>query len=285
MLVKLGNDERQIHMTNFTLRNSPWRSLLLGILVVAACIFYYVYLYPAALRLMLIHELSNEQKTVDFIDPNMYFEEIIISPQEILQHQNRRNILREVVQEVTRGAESDFERSIEWTTFLQSKLVHPEAPPLLDNGQAVYDPIWILQNRLAQCGQANRLILDGLETLGISGRLVQLNGHVIAEVFVDDNYVSLDANMLDTGVFFGNVDGHLPSAMEIHLNPSLLRDLYGNINREYEIFGNGVYDQDYWYNFMLDAFSGRPFYYYKEAEVESLDNEYYGWNYYRTDEN
>lgn len=113
--------------------------------------------------------------------------------------------------------------------------------------------------------------------------MVQLTYHVIAEVLIDGKYIALDADMLDYGNFFSNDSGEIPSAMEIHLNPSLLDNLNGDIYREYETFGDNVHEQSHWVNYLHHSFSKPPYYYYKTATDDQLENVYYGWNFYNTE--
>lgn len=229
----------------------------------------------------LIKSLSQHEITVDDIDPRDYFSQIVVSVDEV-KFNDQRIILTEVVRSVTGSASSDLERAMLWTKFLQDKIVHPKRAPLLENGQAIYSPIWILREKFAHCGQTNRLILDGLETIGIEGRMVQLTNHVIAEVLIDGKYIALDADMLDSGNFFSDGYGGISSALEIHLNPSLLEHLNNDVNLEYQKFGDIPREQSYWVNTLRDYFSKPPYYYYKTATEGQLKNEYYGWNFYNT---
>lgn len=231
----------------------------------------------------IIKSLSKHELTLNTIDAQDYFSEVVVSMDEIAHYKNQRYILTGVVRNVTEHAANDLERAILWTKFLQDKIVHPKRAPLLENGMAIFSPIWILTEKLAHCGQTNRLILDGLETIGIEGRVVQLKDHVIAEILIDGKYIALDADMLDYGNFFSNGSGGIPSALEIHLKPSLLDNLHGDIYQEYETFGDNVHEQIYWVNYLRDSFSEPPYYYYKTATDQQLKNEYYGWNYYHTE--
>lgn len=238
--------------------------------------------YPWISTQLFIKSLSQHEITVDTIDPRDYFFEIVVSIDEV-EYGNQQFILTEVVKSVTEPATNDLERAMLWTEFLQDKIVHPKRAPLLENGQAIYSPIWLLSEKFAHCGQTNRLILDGLEAIGIEGRVVQLTNHVVAEVLIDGKYIALDADMLEDGNFFSDGYGGIPSALEIHLNPSLLDHLNDNVYLEYQKFGDNAHEQSYWVNYLRDSFSEPP-YYYKTATEEQLENEYYGWNYYNTEQ-
>lgn len=224
--------------------------------------------------------LSTHERTVNIINGSEYFRKIRVDPKEISARSNRRDTLKSVVKIVTQGATTDLEKAKLWTRFLQDKIVHPKSAPLLSNGQAIYDPIWILENKVAHCGQTNRLVIDGLETQGIEGRIVQLSNHVIAEVFVDGKFIALDADMLDYGRFFSGKNSRIPSAYEIYMNPELLNKLKGKVYEEYLIFGDEQKPKDDWWDYLRDGFLSEPYYYYKNAPEDELDNDYYGWNFY-----
>ena len=230
----------------------------------------------------LIRLLSQHEKTVNSISKSEYFNFKTADSSQITSIKDRRELLYSVVSAVTKNSVNDLESAKKWTVFLQDKLVHPEKPPLLSNGQAIYDPIWILKNKFAHCGQTSRLIVDGLETLGIGGRVVQLKDHVIAEVFIDGEPIALDADLLDGGRFYQKSDGSIPSAQEIFENPSFLNILRHNVYTEYNIFGGAEKDEDYYWFKLKEHFSVEPYYYVKTASQSNLDNEYYGWNHYRT---
>ena len=141
---------------------------------------------------------------------------------------------------------------------------------MLNNGQAIYDPYWILKNRLGQCGQANRTVVDGLDAVGFKGRLVQLEGHVVAEVWLNGAWRILDAFLSDLGNYARYEEGTIASAEEIYRNPKLVargrfRKRHAPGFKSYSVM-----------------FSVKPYYYYKTATRRQEKNEYYGWNYYET---
>lgn len=148
---------------NMTFKNS-FLFLLIAILSLAVG---FTYLYPQISTTLTINALSKHQVTAETMDVKEYLSEIVVNMDEMAQYENKRYILSAVVKNVTKQGTNDLERTILWTKFLQDKIVHPKRTPLLENGQAVYDPIWILSHKMAQCGQTNQLILDGLETIGI----------------------------------------------------------------------------------------------------------------------
>lgn len=155
----------------------------------------------------------------------------------------------------------------------------------------VLDPIWVLENRLGKCGQTNRVLLDGLETLGIKGRLVQLVAHIAAEVWLDGQWRFLDADWLDDGEVVRRPDGRIPSAREISSNPHWLDSLhpasewsaYGvDLGYSPETFTDPV--KRYKEMFVRTEVSGltTPYYYVKTATAEQRQDVFFGWMNYET---
>jgi hypothetical protein len=229
---------------------------------------------------LLIKELSKKEKTYLNFNKKKYFEEIKINEKEILKYKNRRDLLKKIVNNVIKDEKTDLDKIKKWVIFLQHKIVHPKKAPKLENGQAIYDPIWILVNKLAHCGQVNRLILDGLMTQGFNGRLVQLKGHVIAEVYFKNKYMALDADLLEFGGFFYKKNFEIASSLEIFNNQSILNNLKDYVGNEYKVFGDKEFSNNYWFNYLKESFSEYPYVYYKFANNNQLENIYYGWNYY-----
>jgi len=238
---------------------------------------------PLSSEQILIQELSTPELTVKTMPISEYFHQKMVEPIDILEIKNREKILKAIVERVTENSNDSLQAAKMWTEFLQDKLVHPKKPPILNNKQAIYDPIWLLDNKLSHCGQTNRLILDGLKTIGIEGRLVQLTNHVIAEVFIDGKPIALDADLLDGGRFFYKSNGEIASAQEIYESPEILNVLKSQVYTEYDVFSDKLLTKNYWWNYLREGFAEKPFYYVKTAEGDKLENVYYGWNYYQTE--
>ncbi len=231
-----------------------------------------------------VNALCSFEDTAKIIDKKEFYNNRIVSIEKINNIKNRRRILSDIFYCVTKKEKNDLAKIKKWVVFLQYKIVHPEKPPLLENGQMVYDPIWMLENKVAHCGQTNRLILDGLETIGIKGRVVQLSNHVIAEAYLDGKPLALDADLLDKGNFFYDSNNNILSAYKIHKDLSLLNNLRGKVHLEKNDFMSMMGEKDPW-KYLRDGFVEEPFYYVKTSSKKELNNEYYGWNYYYTIKN
>ena len=86
-----------------------------------------------------------------------------------------------------------------WVGWLSRTFENPNFTPVDEQSQAIYCPVWLLNNRVAKCGQIARLAADGLSLVGIKDRVVQLSAHVVAEAFQDGRWIMLDPNRLRKG--------------------------------------------------------------------------------------
>src|SRR5687768_5107864 len=107
----------------------------------------------------LLAELTDGLKATDVLPLSAYTDAIVLPTSAIDLTIDRRLLLKELFAKVTEGAADPVEA---WVTYLQERIVHPANPPIHDNGLAIFDPLWILENRIAHCGQTNRLVVDGL---------------------------------------------------------------------------------------------------------------------------
>ena len=105
---------------------------------------------------------------------------------------------------------------------MQHQIYHSNYSPILYNKIAIFDPKWIIENRIAHCDQTNRIIVDGLNLIDIMSRLVQLNGHVVAESYWNDKWHYLDADAIGFSQVVTNSNNEIPSVLEIMDNPNLV---------------------------------------------------------------
>lgn len=201
---------------------------------------------------------------------------------------DRTAILRRLFATITKGATGDQEAVVRVAAWVQDYFVHPMTTPLRPNGQGAYDPLQLLRLRRAQCGQVNRVMLDILAAGGYRGRIVQLQAHHGAEVYFGGSWHYIEADALDGGDQIMTPDGRLPSASEIHANPSLV---------DGKCLGCEALTLDTWLSdehrsrfterrdfYMTggawrEVFSVTPFYYEKSG---GTDDPEYGWMTYRT---
>ena len=225
-----------------------------------------------------ITELIDNQNAAVVLSSSSLLKPVTLAISKIDTSLNRRDILKQLFAHVTSQETNDIKRVEAWVRYLQDRIAHPKHAPLHKNGQAIYDPLWIIKNRLGHCGQTNRVLVDGLAAVGIKARLVQLKAHVAAEAWLDGQWRFLDADWLNLGQFVRHKDGSIPSANEIHLNPSLLKGLRPGL--EFRMYVVDVWNKQT--EPYARMFSTQPFYYIKTATNKQEKNPYYGWNYYQT---
>jgi hypothetical protein len=135
---------------------------------------------------------------------------------------DREGVMRILFDRITKGAITDTEKVRKVAAWVQDHFVHPMYTPLRPNGQGVHDPLQLLADRRAQCGQVNRVMIDILAAGGYRGRVVQLKAHQGAEVFFGGGWHYIEADAMIGGDQIMDADGRLPSAKEIHERPDLL---------------------------------------------------------------
>lgn len=225
-----------------------------------------------------IKELLDRRHAATVVSRKKMLERTVVPIISLENGIDRRALLKDLFERITVGETTDQGRIEAWVRYLQDRIAHPKWAPLLDNGQTIYDPYWILKNRIAQCGQTNRVVADGLDAAGFQVRIVQLKAHVAAEVLLNGKWCFLDADWLSLGEFVRHKDGTLASAVQIHQNLKLLDGLHPEMEfRMYEVdVKHSTYEP---YTAM---FSVPPYYYVKTSTRDQERNAYYGWNYYKT---
>lgn len=202
---------------------------------------------------------------------------------------NRREYLAHLVRAVTKDAPDAEGTSVRWVEWLQNHFAHPERAPLDEHGAAIFDPLWLLLNRVAHCGQTNRLIADGLSAVGIETRIIRLRGHIVAEAYFDGAWHYLDADVLDFGDMVRTRDGRIPSTAEIVADRSLLKSV--SPYREVAFYpGRSASPLDYRIGQLAAVFESEfveavgkntPLIQKKTAAPEEERGLWYGWEHYQ----
>lgn len=223
---------------------------------------------------VLLASLMDGTNAIDVLPASAYTTPVFLPAASIDLTVDRRLLLQQLFSRVTAGEPDPIES---WVEYLQDRVAHPVEPPMHEWGINVYDPLWILENRLAWCGQINRVLVDGLLIAGFDARMVQLNGHQAAEVWLDGQWRYLDADFAN--VWVRKPDGMIPSAQEIHDDPSLLDSIAWE--PEFARYPTGVADPGP--EFYAAVFEDQPYYYVKTATPEQERDPFFGWNtYYET---
>jgi hypothetical protein len=203
---------------------------------------------------------------------------------------DRATVLTAIFNKLTAGATTNQAKHLAVLRFLQQASIHnPKLLPMYADGTMVQDPLVLLELGEMQCGQVSRVAVDLFAAGGYQARLVQLGGHVIAEVYYDADWHYFDADVFGGGTTVFNSDGSIPSVVELSRNPYLIDSLPAFWEPS---SGNGVvvsqYDYPSYYYFSRAAwqnnFAGRaapvPYVMYKTATpLQASNSRLYGWEY------
>ncbi len=205
---------------------------------------------------------------------------------------NRQAALRAIFTKVTAKATTDEGKQLALLLFLQEVSIHSDyLQPMYPNGTMVSDPLVLLQLGEMRCGQVARLAVDLFSAAGYQARVVQLGGHVIAEVYYGKNWHYFDADMFGGGQTVFNPDGSIPSVVQLSQSPylidSLAADWEPNSTNSWET--SAAIAPSYWY-FSVQAWDAQfpagkapaPYVLDKTATAAEAQNSiYYGWEYYK----
>jgi hypothetical protein len=198
-----------------------------------------------------------------------------------LANVERHQALIEIFSRITTGSGDQREKHIALLRFLQRVSLNWKLQPMYPDGQAVFDPLVLLELTEMRCGQVARLGVDLWAAGGGKGRIVQLANHVSAEVFYDGEWHLLEGDIWENGVVIMNEDGTIPSLEEMSLDPyriDMLPPQYWapNIAKSYSV----PYLSFYFFN--KKAYDGAPvqFYYKTATAEEERHSKWFGWNYY-----
>jgi hypothetical protein len=233
-----------------------------------------------------IEALLNPKVPAEIKNISQYQSQTVLSDNELIIQCDQKVFLKKLFHEVTKNEQTEMGKIKSWAIFLQKRLYHSCYPPVGSNSQAIYNPIWILKNQGVHCGQAARLTVDGFLAAGFKARLIQLNSHVVAEVWASDKYRMIDVDALDVAGFIYNSHGEIASVDDIFKNTGLVQSLHAyNKQKHYlncttapplpELYSDFFSKQTY------GAFT-TPFIYEKTSSPSQMKNIYYGWNYYHT---
>lgn len=208
------------------------------------------------------------------------FERLILTETQ-LKNIDRKKVLSEIFSRVTKEAKTNTERHIAVLKFLQQSSFHNPIQPVYPDKKIVSDPLVLLTLGEMRCGHIARVAVDLFESGGYKGRIVQLGGHVIAEIYYDNSWHYFDADAFGGGETIINKDGVIPSVAELSKTPYVIDSLAhrreltytGRIRRVSTKYPSWAY-------FAQKAYKkANPRYVYKTANQKQIENKYYGWNY------
>ena len=223
--------------------------------------------------------------SLDKIDLSRWQHKFIVSESEVHYQCDANRTLQELFTKVTVGSKTQTAAVKKWVTYIQTITFHPRYEALDNNGLEIDHPIWLLENHGGWCSQISRLIVDGLRANGYQARVIQLNGHQAAEVYLDKKWHYLEADIIGYGQFIYNKDGEIASVTEIVHNPELLNQVipytkkysYVTANNNLALYkstftnGNSSYVKNLITPYIID----------KTATSEQSYSYRFGWDYYK----
>lgn len=207
---------------------------------------------------------------------------------------SRSQALRGIFEKVTAGAANATQRHLQIAKFLQRTTIHQQSPPTYPNESEILDPLVLLELNEMWCNQASKLAIDLFEAGGYKGRQVQLGTHLVAEIYYDNSWHYLDADLFGNGEVVLTDQGTIPSIIELG-TPPMVEKL--NALAAYQEFltskciSNSPSDQTpqtgglpypSFFYFSRQAYLSQPEspgYYYKDTPITYADSHtfYYGW--------
>jgi hypothetical protein len=233
------------------------------------------------------YSLDRLNKPLDEIDITYdYPFHLIEEATKKLRFVDRRLALKGIFEKITSGAADNHDRHLLVRNFLQNAAYHNHVQPMYPDGQAVFDPLILLELGEMRCGAVARVAADLFDAAGYKTRLVQANAHVTAEVFYDGKWSLMEADL------FGGpplvIDGRIPSVAELAQNPFLIDKLPTGLKLSITPLGvtnkskSRLYPSYFFFSrAALEKIDAA--YYYKTATPEqAVSSKWYGWNYWDT---
>ncbi|MGH8643580.1 MAG: hypothetical protein ACREX4_03610, partial [Gammaproteobacteria bacterium] len=200
-----------------------------------------------------------------------------------LEGVDRETVLRKIFSLGTMGALSETEKQKRLLKFLQTASFHNGfLQPMHRDGGMVSDPLVLLELGEMRCSQVARVAADIYSAAGYPARLVQLGGHVIAEIFFEGRWHYFDADLFGGGQTISGEDGTIPSVKDLSMRPDTIDGLASNMELPYSLgslLGSIPYPS-YFY-FSSRAYQHKPnkiLYYKKTAGPEDKSNRFFGWD-------
>ena len=135
------------------------------------------------------------------------------------------------------------------------------------DGIMITHPIKTLELRYAHCGQHARILVDGLKVLGVKSRVVQLNDHVVAEYYQDDNWIMIDLTNYPKNQ---NQFVNRKFKLDLIMNNSFFLNEYVDFVKDFrtrKVFTSRIYSQ---YEFPTP---------YVIKKIKDKNDVYYGWGF------
>ena len=206
----------------------------------------------------------------------------LAATEERLRGVDRALVLRALFQRITAGASTARDQHRAILRFLHKATFHNLIQPMYPSGEAVYDPLVLLELGEMRCGHGNRVAADLFRANGYPARLVQVAYHVLGEVWYDGAWHYYDADIFGNGETAELPDGRIPSFAELAECPDRLDALASFWEPDHR---NAMAARGAWYPsrfyFAAEAYADSgvtPGYILKRATPEQeAASRFYGW--------
>ena len=156
-----------------------------------------------------------------------------IKQKDLVLNFSRSLFLKKLFDKLTSDLNTDNEKLLKINNFLQNRVIHTWWCILIEDypgNPTVFCPVWIILNRMGQCGQVNRTFIDIMNAGGYEGRLVQLNGHVCCEIKIDNKWIFMDVDCLKKGEYISKPNNEFVNAFEIYKNLNYINILNNKLD-------------------------------------------------------
>ena len=221
------------------------------------------------------------------VDPQAVVQQLLAKYKNV----DRTEVLKAIFRRLTSGAKTETDKEKAVVYFVQKLSVHDFASPFMR--LPIFDPLILLDIHAMDCQKCSRLIADLYAAAGYQSRVVDMYGHMVAEVTYDGGWHYADADFFGGGQVVTMPDGHIPSMAELSHNYRLLDNLQPylemNVVFSYGSSGKGpsVWTYPSYSYFSAQNYSknpGYPYYLYKQAapatstEQSAEQEMMYGWD-------
>ena len=223
-------------------------------------------------------------KALEDIDVvNDYDFDLLARVESRLEGVDRPTVLRAIAKRLTDPDDADIDKHDKLLRFVHEVSAHSAyLQPMYRTGKMVEDPLVLLELGEMRCGHVARFAVDLFEAAGYRGRLVQLGGHVAAEVHYGGSWHYVDGDLFGGGLTVVTPEGDIPSIVELSANPEWLDALPTHTEIDgagMETGGIGTPYVSYFY-FSKQAYAPATALYYEKGD-EAVDR-HYGWTRYDT---
>ncbi len=195
---------------------------------------------------------------------------------------DRRAVLAELFDRISHDCTTDHDRHVAVLEFCNKCGFYNAIQPMWPDRTPVFDPLICLELAEQRCGHSARVAASLLDAGGYETRIVQLGGHLIAEVFYDDDWHYLDATSFGGRWTVTDADGSIPSVHELGHRPFAIDagPSYVEPNQPNTPIGSGIYPS--YYYFSQRAYTVPAKTYRKLATAgEEAASRNYGWEFSR----